>query len=151
MDELVASGELNGHEQRRVLAIRLLALGCTVKDTGRAVGRSQDTIGRYKREFLAQGESALRTDGWGGRRNEILSVEEEQRFVQGFRERAERGELVSASAMRTALEKQTGRQTNQSTIYDLLARCGWRKVVPRPTHPDANPAAREAFKQTSLP
>ncbi|MDP9311951.1 MAG: winged helix-turn-helix domain-containing protein [Chloroflexota bacterium] len=31
----------------------------------------------------------------------------------------------------------------------MLARHGWRKRVPRPTHPEADPAAQEAFKKTS--
>lgn len=151
MDALLGGGELDGHEQRRVLAIRLLALGAAVKEAAQAVGRSEQTVGRYKRDFLREGERSLRTDGWGGRRNEVLSVEAEQRFVQGFRDAAERGELVTAGAIRQAFVKLTGRHVHPSTIYDLLERCGWRKVVPRPTHPDADPERREAFKQTSRP
>ena len=37
----------------------------------------------------------------------------------------------------------------RSTIYRLLERHGWRKVVPRPRHPKADVAAQAAFKKTA--
>jgi transposase len=39
----------------------------------------------------------------------------------------------------------------RSTIYRLLERHGWRKVMPRPRHPKADVAAQAAFKKTVLP
>jgi hypothetical protein len=38
----------------------------------------------------------------------------------------------------------------RETIYRLLARHGWRKVMPRPQHPGRDPAAQAAFKGGSL-
>jgi hypothetical protein len=35
-----------------------------------------------------------------------------------------------------------------SSIYRLLERHGWRKLVPRPRHPKANPEAQAVFKKT---
>jgi Winged helix-turn helix len=40
--------------------------------------------------------------------------------------------------------------TSNSTIYNLLARHGWRKLMPRPFHPKRNLAAQNAFKKTAF-
>ena len=37
----------------------------------------------------------------------------------------------------------------ESTIYRLLDRHGWRKLVPRPVHPKADLEEQAAFKKTS--
>ncbi len=149
MDELLATGGLGDRERERVLAIRLLALGRTGPDVAQVIGRDPETVYRYKRRFLKEGEAALRTATWGGRRNQVLTLEQEREFVAGFRAAADRGELITAAGMIQALAEQTGRLVDDSTIYRMLERHGWRKVVPRPTHPDANPERRGAFKQTS--
>jgi transposase len=41
-----------------------------------------------------------------------------------------------------------GQQVHKSTISRLLKRHGWRKPVPRPVHPKANPEAQAQFKKT---
>ena len=48
-----------------------------------------------------------------------------------------------------AYQDQLGKQVAPSTVYRLLDRHGWRKVVPRPRHPKANVAAQAAFKKTA--
>ena len=53
--------------------------------------------------------------------------------------------------MIAALADQTGRRVDQTTMYRMLERHGWRKVMPRPTHPDGDPERRAAFKETSRP
>ncbi|HEY5344316.1 MAG TPA: winged helix-turn-helix domain-containing protein, partial [Solirubrobacteraceae bacterium] len=45
------------------------------------------------------------------------------------------------------LAQRSGRPVGPSTLYRILKRHGWRKVVPRPRHPDADPERQEAFKQ----
>jgi hypothetical protein len=41
-------------------------------------------------------------------------------------------------------------QPSNNTIYNLLARHGWRKLMPRPFHPKRNVAAQNAFKKTAF-
>ena len=38
-----------------------------------------------------------------------------------------------------------------STVYNLLHRHGWRKLMPRPFHPKRNLAAQNAFKKATFP
>jgi len=148
MEELLG-GDLSTAARERVLCIRLLALGRSAGDVAEVIARSVNTVYRHKFRYLADGEGALMAENWGGRRNEVLTFEQEAVFVAGFRAAANRGELITAAAMIEALNEQSGRRVDSSTMYRMLARHGWRKVVPRPTHPDADPERREAFKQTS--
>jgi len=49
-----------------------------------------------------------------------------------------------------ACEKAIGHETSKSTIYNLLARHGWRKLMPRPFHPSRDIAAQNAFKKVAF-
>jgi len=149
MDALLDGGDLSGRERDRALTIKLLALGREGKDVAEVVGCSIGTVYRRRAEFLAQGEAALRSSGWGGRRNAVFSAAQEAAFVAEFERAAQAGKLVSAVAMLAELQQRAGRQVKPSTLYRMLARHGWRKVVPRPRHPDADPKRQEAFKETS--
>lgn len=149
MDELLADKKgLSAREQGRVRCIRLLALGWEAQDVAEAVGCTRSTVYRRKAEFLDQGETALFVDGWGGRRNEVLSTTEEAEFVARFENAAREGEMVTATKMLSELAQRSGRPVTPSTLYRILKRHGWRKVVPRPRHPDGDPERQEAFKQT---
>jgi transposase len=72
---------------------------------------------------------------------------EEEAFMGGFGEAAGGASMVTATAVREALEKKLGRKVHPSTAYRLLHRHGWRKVAPRPRHPRQDPKAAEAFKK----
>lgn len=150
MDELLADSKgLSAREQGRVMCIRLLALGWEAQDVAEAVGLSRSSVYRRKAEFLSEGDAVLSTDGWGGRRNEVLGQAEEAEFVAHFEDAARKGELVTAAMMLAELAERRGKPASPATLYRILARHGWRKVMPRPRHPEADPARQEAFKETS--
>lgn len=112
--------------------------------TGVSVATVRLVISTYNRF----GPAALDTPGKGGRRNEYLTATEEEAFLAPFCERAARGEIATSTEIRQALEAQLGHSVHPSTVYRLLARQGWRKLVPRPRYPDANPEIQLAFKKT---
>jgi hypothetical protein len=41
-------------------------------------------------------------------------------------------------------------KTSSSTVYDLLGRHGWSKLMPRPFHPQQNLAAQNGFKKMAF-
>jgi hypothetical protein len=45
------------------------------------------------------------------------------------------GEVSNIHDLKAAYEQTIGHPTSNSTIYTLLARHGWRKLMPRPFHP----------------
>jgi len=66
-----------------------------------------------------------------------------------FAKAAGAGELLNVQDIKAAYEQAIGHPTSNSTIYNLLARHGWRKLMPRPFHPKRNVAAQNAFKKTA--
>ena len=61
---------------------------------------------------------------------------------------AERGEIATVGQIWHALEQLLGHAVDDSTVYRLLHRHGWRKCTPRPQHPKADPHVQEQFKAT---
>lgn len=149
MDELLVDKGLSARERDRVKTIRLLALDWEGVDVAEAVGCSRSTVYRRKAEYLSRGVAALMVDGWGGRRNALMGLAEEVEFVAAFERAARDGELVTAKSMLAALSEHVGRRVGRMTLYEMLQRHGWRKIVPRPSHPKADPERQEAFKETS--
>lgn len=114
------------------------------KHTGVAENTVHDLVSRYKR-FGAQAVEAPRLSK---RRRCYLSKEEEVIFLSPFLEKAKCGEIATAAEIRRALEELLGHPIHHSTVYRLLERNGWRKVVPRPVHVESKHQAQEDFKKT---
>jgi len=103
----------------------------------------QKLISRYNRFGIV----AVETKGKGGRRREYLTFEEEQQFLEPFVTRAQAGEIATTGEIQRAFETRVGHEVDDSTIYRLLHRHGWRKMVPRPRHPKAQEEVQETFKK----
>lgn len=136
-------------EYRRLQAVHLReALGLGVEAiaeaTGFSVSHVKNTHGAYRRG----GIDALRTQGKGGRYHERQSIEEEQAFIEPFIEEAKAGHVLEVSRIHRALEEKLGKKLRVQNTYNLLHRHGWRKIAPRPRHPQGDPAEQEAFKKT---
>jgi len=89
-------------------------------------------------------------DKRGGRYRENMTLDEEARLLSGFEEQSRSGKLVVAGKIKSAYEKEIGREVAESTIYRMLARHGFRKIVPYQRHPKANKEEQETFKNTFL-
>ena len=112
-------------------------------------GVSGPTVRVVISSYNRLGPAALDTPGKGGRRNEYLSLAEEQAFLAPFFDRAATGQVATAQEIQQALEAQLGHPLHRSSVYCLLARHNWCKRVPRPTHPRADPQVQTAFKKPS--
>jgi transposase len=116
------------------IALRLGLSVCTVRDLIEAYNRS--------------GPDALETTGKGQRQRAYLSVEEEHTFLSPFLADSQAGHIATARTIKKALEDYIGHRVATSTIYRLLHRHQWRKVVPRPKNPRSSKEEQEAFKKT---
>jgi Winged helix-turn helix len=58
--------------------------------------------------------------------------------------------MLNIHDLKAAYEKAIGHETSNSTVYNVLARHGWRKLMPRPFHSKRDIAARNAFKKTAF-
>lgn len=113
------------------------------------LGVSRPFVAKIVSLYKRFGPQGLETVGPGGRRNEYLSKDGESTFLAPFIERAAQGQIVTAKVIHHAFEQRVGQKVDESTIYRLLKRHRWRKVLPRPRHPEADLPAQEEFKKTS--
>lgn len=114
------------------------------KQTGVSVGTVHKVISQYNQ----LGVAALDTPGKGGRYNSYLTREQEKEFLAKFFEQAVKGQIPTVTQIKIAYEQLVGNPVHKTTIYRLLDRHQWRKIVPRPSHVKADPQEQEAFKKT---
>jgi transposase len=107
---------------------------------------SVTTVRRVISTYNRLGSAAIETPGTGGRRHEYMTLEQERRFLHPFFARAEKGAIATAEQIQQAFEAEVKHAVHISSIYRLLDRHGWRKLVPRPRHPKANTEEQTAFK-----
>ena len=55
--------------------------------------------------------------------------------------------MVVVPSLKEKLNERLGERAALSTIYQILARHGWRKLVPDTAHPPGNAALREDWKK----
>lgn len=114
------------------------------------IGVSVTTVHRIISLYNRQGAAALETPGKGGRRHQYLTLQEEKIFLTPFFVQAESGEIATVAQIQSAFEAKIGHEVDDSTIYRLLNRHGWRKLMPRAKHPKADPQDQEQFKKNFL-
>lgn len=133
-------------EFQRVQCLYFRQHGCSSTDIAPTVALSPVSVKRVWLEYRERGEAAIFEDGRGGRYHENMTAEEEKKFLEPFFRNAARGGMLVVSEVQVAYEEEIGYRVGSSTIYDLLHRHGWRKIAPRPSHPQGDPVKREKFR-----
>ncbi len=110
---------------------------------------SKQAIWLWISQYNRQGPEGLERQGRGGRRWAYLSVGKEEAFLRQVQRRALAGEIVTAKQLHAQLVKAAGREVSLGYVYRLLHRHGWRKLGPRPRHPQARQRAQQRFKKNS--
>jgi transposase len=142
----------NAQELRQAQAVVLpLLLELSLPQTAQALGVCPTWVCVLRRRFakVAKGE-AMPTPPRGGRRRQNLSIEQEQAFLEPFLGLASTGGVIVVASVRQALQARLGRPVALASVYNLLHRHGWRKVVPGKVHPKADPEAQQEWKKTPV-
>lgn len=147
-DRLKRAGSQAEYQRIQCVLIRA-TLGSSAAQIARLLGWSTATVHVLHSRWANEGDAIFDLRGRGGRRHQYLSPEQEQELLAPFVERAQAGGMLTVGEIQQAYQEQSGKSVAPSTIYRLLDRHGWRKVVPRPRHPKADEAAQAAFKETS--
>lgn len=135
---------------RQCQAVLLPAMfGATLEQTAQLLGVGRATVARLQVAFRKQRPGSPAARNWGGRRQFLLTAEEECAFLKPWLEQAAAGNLVVVSPIRAALAQRLGQPVKPSVVYRLLARHGWRKVAPDTRHPKSQPAVQEEWKKNS--
>jgi transposase len=117
------------------------------EEIGEMVGYNKSYVKQIQAKYWKEGDSSFCLKPRGGRRRENLTLEEEKRIVEEFRQKAENAEILEVSKIKKYYEEKVGKKVPKSTVYRMLDRQDWRKVVPRPSHPKSNPENMEKFKK----
>ena len=143
--------EPSGKSQlQRIQCVLLRARqGLTCEEVASVVGFSPGWVRQVWSAYLNAGIDGLVCQVRGGRRRSNLTLQQEQALVERFEEKARAGRVLVVSEVHRAYEEAVGRCVPKSTIYRILDRHGWRKVVPRPHHPKNDPQACAEFKKNS--
>ena len=137
-------------EYQRIQCVLIRAtLGSSAAQIAELLGWSTATVHVLHSRWSKEGDVIFDLRGRGGRHNQHLSPEQEQQLLAPFVARAEAGGMLTVAEIQQAYQEQLGKEVAPSTVYRLLDRHGWRKVVPRPRHPKADVAAQAGFKKTS--
>jgi transposase len=140
----------DSHAQyQRIQCVLIRAtLGSTAAQIAQLLDWSTATVHVIHSRWAKEGDALFDLGGRGGRHHQHLSPVEEDRLLAPFTQKAQAGGLLHVSEIKQALEKKLGAAVASSTVYRMLGRHGWRKVVPRPRHLKADMQAQEAFKKT---
>jgi transposase len=109
---------------------------------------SESLVHKTISEYNKKGTKAIDTIGKGGRKNAYLTIDEEKEFLNSYIQKAQKGHIATAMEIKIGFEERIGETVDKTTIYRLLNRHNWRKIVPLPFHPKQNKEEQEAFKKT---
>jgi transposase len=137
-------------EYQRIQCVLIRAtIGSSAAQIAQLLGWSTATVHVMHSRWAKEGEAIFDVGSRGGRRHQYLTPEREKALLAPFVARAEAGGMLTVADIQQAYRERTGKAVAPSTVYRLLERHGWRKVVPRPSHPKTDVAAQAAFKKTS--
>ena len=137
-------------QRQRISMVLLRESGMTQPAIAEAMGVSLSTVNRAHMAYDQGGIKALKPKPCGGRKRENMTIAQEKALLARFAKAAGAGEMLNIHDLKLAYERAIGHKTSSSTVYDLLGRHGWRKLMPRPFHPKRDVAAQDAFKKTTF-
>jgi transposase len=137
---------------RRIQCVYLAMLNphMTIDEIGAATLFTSRNVLYIHANYRANGLQGLE-DGRGGRYRENLTIAQEEELLKPFEEQGKSGSLVVAGGVKKAYEEKVGKEVAESTIYRLLGRHGFRKIVPYKRHKKADVEEQETFKKTFSP
>ena len=136
-------------QRQRIQMILLRESGMTQPAIAEAMGVSLSTVNRAHMAYDGGGIKALKPKPIGGRQRENMTLSGEKALLACFAKAAGAGEMLNVHDLKAAYEQAIGHPTSNSTIYNLLNRHGWRKLMPRPFHPKRDIAAQKALAHST--
>lgn len=149
--ERLKKAQTHAQYQRIQCVLIRATLGSSAAEIAQLLGWATATVHVIHSRWAKEGDAIFELRGRGGRHHQYLNAQQEHELLAPFASRAEAGGMLKVNEIQRAYEARTGKRVAPSTVYRLLARHGWRKVVPRPRHPKTQPAVQVAFKKTASP
>ena len=143
----------NVHETKRLQCIVSTEKGLTAdivaSFTGLTVGYIRQVWHLCRHEWLT---ALLWEKRWKARGNAHMTLEEEMFFLEPFIVQAEKWILLTQKILHKAHQERVSQEhLDASVTARLLKRHGWRKIAPRPEHPNYDPLLEKNFKEVIFP
>jgi len=114
-------------------------------DIAELIGWCTSSVRRIHANYFKNREEIFKGVGRGGRHRENLCKEAEEKLLNSFFDKAKDGGILVVHEIKLAYEQEVGHTVPKSTIYRMLRRHNWRKIVPYHRHPQADLAKQEEF------
>ncbi len=156
--ELVASSSNAKQRDRyRVVLIAGRGLGdepeLQREQIAASVGRSRQFVDQWVGRYRRGGIEALIPKPQPGATRRLSPQQEAQlcAMLEAGPEPEEGIAAYNGPILREKIQQRFGKLYSLNGVYKLLHRLGYNDLMPRPRHPDTDPAALEAFKKKSCP
>jgi hypothetical protein len=128
-------------QRQRIQMVLLRESGLTQPAIARAIGVSLSTVNRAHMAYDHGGIKTLKPKANGGRKHENMSAAKEKALLAQFANAAGAGEMLNIHDLKAATRRRSDTQP---------ATAPWRKLMPRPFHPDRDIKAQNAFKKNGF-
>jgi transposase len=142
--------ELRADRARRLRVVLLAKQGFTAPEVATCTGFSRRVVQTWVARYNAEGLEGLKTRSGRGRKSPLTPDQEAR-----LKERLDAGPLpedgvctLRGRDVQRILEREFGQLRCLSAVYGMLHRLGFSSLVPRPQHPESDPAAQEDFKKS---
>lgn len=125
--------------------------GKKAEDFANILGVSKHKIYNVIQSYNKFGKGWRTYDNWGGRREAVcnLSLEEEATILKEIEAEALNGNILIYKHIKMVVEEKTKKTVSDDYIWDLFKRHGWKKKVPRQSHPKGDKEKQEEYKKNS--
>ncbi len=141
--------ELRADRAKRFRTVLLAKQGFTAPEIATCTGFSRRMVQKWVERYNAEGLVGLETKPGRGRKPPLTPEQTEQ-----LQQRLDAGPLpddgvctLRGRDVQRILEREFGQLRCLSAVYGLLHQLGYSSLVPRPQHPEADPAAQDEFKK----
>lgn len=146
--ELLYKESTDVKEQKHLLCLKLRIVhgkkGTEISEiTGYSVNSVKSMISNYNKNGIDSFLYKKRESN-----NRKFTKDEEKEVLVGFAEIARSGQILIVSDIHKAFQDKAGKYVSLVTVYNILKRNKWRKIMPRSRHPKkASEEEIETFKK----
>jgi len=145
------ANETNANLYRRMQAVALRGEGMSNAESGAIVKYHEKYVSQLVSLYVNKGLAALSEEGRKGGNHRNMSAEQENELLEGYRQEAEDGKIITPAEIKAEYDELIGRETSETFIYAVLKRNKWRMVMPRGKHPKkATEAEIDASKKLTM-
>jgi len=146
----LADQEPRADRAKRLRTVLLARQGFTAPEIATCTGFSRRMVQIWVERYNREGLAGLETKAGRGRKPPLSPQQEAQ-----LQQRLDAGPLpedgvctLRGQDVQRILEREFGQWRSLSAVYGLLHRLRYSSLVPRPQHPEADPAVQEEFKKS---